>query len=82
MTATLTRETVDQKAQRLLATGCVTVVFASVVRTVAHVRGDSGIRDVEWNRDGGWSCTCPNYGDCSHRRAVRLVTTDAEAGAL
>jgi uncharacterized Zn finger protein len=77
----MTGETVDGKARRLLALGAVTVVMASVDRTVAHVRGDSGVYDVEWDRDRGWSCTCPNFGDCSHRRAVRLCTTAAKVSS-
>ena len=66
--------TATDKARRLLADGCVMVIAADEAHTVARVRGDSGIHDVNFHR-GKWSCTCPAFGECSHRIAVRLVTT-------
>lgn len=70
---TTTTETVDGKARRLLARGAVMVVSCADTHASAHVRGDHGIRDVNFVH-GGWSCTCPAFGDCSHI-AVRLCTT-------
>jgi uncharacterized Zn finger protein len=74
-TTTTTRETIDGKARRLLARGCVMVVSCDETHTYAHVRGDTGIYDVNFH-GRTWSCTCPAYGPtCSHIYAVRLVTT-------
>jgi uncharacterized Zn finger protein len=70
---TVATESVDQKAGRLLASGAVTVLVCDDSFTIAHVCGDHGVHEVNW-RYGAWSCTCPAFGDCSHRRAVRLVT--------
>ena len=76
MAPTAHHETLDDKAARLLTSGCVLVIAAIEDRIVARVRGDSGVYDVEW-RHGTWTCTCPFHGDCAHRRAVRQVTTSA-----
>lgn len=74
-------ETVDGKARRLLARGCVFVVSCNHEHVAAHVLGDSGIYDVEYGPEG-WHCTCANRGrNCSHVYAVRLVTTTTP-GAL
>jgi len=68
-----TRESVLDKARRLLAEDRVQVLFATEHRVTARVRGDGGVRDVSWDH-GTWDCTCAAYGTCSHRLAVKLVT--------
>jgi uncharacterized Zn finger protein len=65
-------ENVTEKAHRLLASDRVQIMTADENRVIARVAGDHGVYDVEWNR-GAWSCTCRNYGTCSHRVAVGLV---------
>ena len=68
------KETVTDKASRLLTEHRVYVrlVVPEVVR--AAVRGDSSVYDVDL-RQGRWSCTCPvRHGDCSHLVAVYAVT--------
>ncbi len=69
------RETLEDKGQRLLSTGAVMVLFADELHIVARVRGDAGVYDTEWSRWSGWSCTCPNLHRCSHQAAVASVTT-------
>lgn len=70
------RETVDAKARRYLIEARVRVLHcdenAGIIE--AEVRGDSRLystgRDAE-----GWYCTCAaRTRDCSHVRALRLVT--------
>lgn len=65
-------EAVIAKAKRLLASGSVTVVGRVGDEIVATVLGDAGRYEVT-RRRGGWSCTCPNRGRCSHMTAVLLV---------
>lgn len=74
-------EATTAKVRRLLADGHVHVIYADDCRTVARVRGDSGVYDVAW-LGGQWSCTCASYGPCSHAEAVRLVTTAQPVRAL
>jgi hypothetical protein len=70
------RETVDAKARRYLVEARVRVLQcdedAGVIE--AEVRGDCRIYST--GRDGeGWYCTCAaRTVDCSHVRALRLVT--------
>lgn len=69
----MTRETVGQKARRLLVAG--RLVVREVVpggRVVATVDGDTGRYDVGF-AGGEWSCTCPARTPCSHIAALRLV---------
>jgi uncharacterized Zn finger protein len=72
------------KSKRLLVGGQVQVKFASELGVTAAVRGDSGVYDVRWDRNGGrWACSCAAFGDCSHIEAVRSITvrTVAEASS-
>jgi hypothetical protein len=67
--------TTAEKPGRLLSSGCVQIIFATDELVQARVRGDSGpIWDVRWSRLDGWDCTCPAYGECTHRKAVAQVT--------
>lgn len=60
--------TIEEKAERLLLTGSVTIVAYH-----ALVKGDHGTYAVirEGNR---WRCTCPARKKCSHIEAVERVT--------
>lgn len=61
------------KALRLLAEQAVTI-RCSNRGLVAHVRGDHGEYEFVPEPDG-WACPCPyTRRDCSHLRAVELVT--------
>lgn len=75
------RETAATKAVRQLAEGRVIVAFARPGRVRATVRGDGAVHLVTF--DGGdWACSCPSrtvVANCSHARAVRLVTAPTEA---
>ena len=72
-----TRENATMKAQRLLLSGRlrVTRVDGNVIQALC--RGDSGEvyrlghdpEDVPF-----WSCSCPAKTDCSHLRALWMVT--------
>lgn len=68
------RESAFVKGRRLLTEGRVIVRLADARNIRAMVRGDSG----EWYwttyQRGGWACTCPALGRCSHLVALQLVT--------
>ncbi|MCK6480237.1 MAG: hypothetical protein L6R43_08820 [Planctomycetes bacterium] len=69
------RETVREKARRLLAEGRVTVLRATPEGLRARVRGDSGEYDSSAFRNGiGW-CSCPaqKSAPCSHLLALGLL---------
>jgi len=67
-------ESIEAKVDRLLATNSVQIKWATDGVISAAVRGDSGIYDVRWSRNQGWSCDCPCFGRCSHETAVAAVT--------
>lgn len=69
------RETVREKAGRLLLEGRVLIVSVGASGVVAHVRGESGLYVTSWAA-GLWSCSCPHIGrsDCSHVLAVKRIT--------
>ncbi len=69
----MARESVAAKAGRLLVDGRVHVVEAGRRRVLALVDGTEG-RYVVVYASGGWLCSCPHPGRCSHRAAVELVT--------
>lgn len=75
------KETAATKAVRQLAEGRVIVTHARPGRVRARVRGDGAMYLVTF--DGGdWVCSCPSRtvtANCSHARAVRLVTAPTEA---
>lgn len=70
----MTRENAASKAKRLLQEGRVMVRAANGSSVDALVRGDSASLRHVCYEFGNWSCDCAYRGDCSHIRAVRLVT--------
>ena len=69
---------VRAKAERLLAEGRVRVDLASGSTAHVSVRGDSATYVVVRGR-GGWRCTCPAWGRCSHLEAAMLVVEPKRA---
>jgi hypothetical protein len=68
------REDSQAKTRRLVSEGRVTIRRIRDDLIGADVRGDSAeVYAVTWE-PGGWSCSCPALGRCSHVRAVQLVT--------
>ena len=67
------RESVLDKAGRLLTDNRVIVRFVRPEIVRAVVRGDSSIHDVIL-AEGRWTCSCAARRDCSHLQAVQLVT--------
>ncbi len=70
----MTRQTIEEKAAHFLIDHRVFVRWATPEHVCAVVRGQSGIYDVDLH-GGRWSCSCASRRDCSHLRAVQLVTT-------
>jgi hypothetical protein len=68
----VTRETVEQKAARLLTSGRVEVRWVTPGHAVVVVQGDSGEWRLVYQR-GRWRCPCPAWVRCSHLAAVELV---------
>jgi hypothetical protein len=69
----MTRETVAQKASRLLTAGCVQVRWVTPGHALVVVEGDSGTWRVIY-RQGRWRCPCPAWVErCSHLAAAELV---------
>jgi uncharacterized Zn finger protein len=70
----MSRETLDEKAGRLLSTGSVRVLeLDGRGYGRARVDGDHGRYDVALDGNGRPRCSCPAYGRCSHAQAVALV---------
>ncbi len=69
----MARETLAEKAARLLADGRVHVVYAARHQVRALVEGSTGRYQVRYET-GAWSCSCDNPRRCSHWTAVDLVT--------
>lgn len=69
----MTRESVIEKAKRLLTEGRVTVVSAGDGFARAVVRGDGALYEVVDDARGR-HCPCAARGLCSHLRAVGMVT--------
>ncbi len=65
------------KAARLLTSGAVTIEAAGVRSMLLRVVGDSGTYEVV-RRRGGWSCSCPCYGRCSHLTAAMLLAGSSD----
>ena len=69
------RETIPEKAARLLATGAVYVQRADGAKVAATVRGDHGRYVVVFDGER-WACSCAAWKtSCSHVAAVELVAT-------
>jgi hypothetical protein len=73
----MSRESVPEKAQRLLATGRVHVRHRDEARVAAMVEGDSGRWVVVCDPEGRCVCSCPSFRSCSHVEAVRRITEAA-----
>ena len=75
------RENAEVKGRRLLAEGRL-IVLAVRPRTLdATCRGDSAEVYHLGYQAGGWFCTCPALGTCSHLVALQLVTLRPDGGA-
>lgn len=66
------RESAAVKAGRYLLDGRVVVELAQPGSFRATVRGGGQIYVVGFGR-GGWTCTCPARGLCSHLAAAHLI---------
>jgi hypothetical protein len=68
------RETIQDKAARLLLAGRVRVVEVIPGRALVQVEGDTGRWTVVYRR-GRWSCPCPAppWRRCSHLAAAELI---------
>ncbi len=66
------RETVDQKANRLLTAGRAQVRWVTPGHALVEVEGDSGAWRVIY-RQGRLRCPCPAWVRCSHLAAAELV---------
>ena len=75
----MTRETVVDKANRLLTAGAVWIETVAHDLVRARVTGDHDTYVV--TRDHrGWRCSCPaRRGHCAHLTAVRLVCEEGPA---
>lgn len=62
----------EQKAAAYLLAGRVRVDHAGPAHLDATVDGDTGRWAVTYRR-GGWTCSCPSPGRCSHLVAVSRV---------
>jgi uncharacterized Zn finger protein len=71
------RETIPEKAERLLAAGAVHVQRADGSRVAATVQGDHGRYVVVFDGER-WACSCAAWKACSHVAAVELVVTPAQ----
>lgn len=72
------RETVTEKADRLLASGRVRIMHSGCDRIVARVRGDHGTYAVVGGGELPLRCECKAaqaHMRCSHLLAVERITT-------
>jgi hypothetical protein len=69
------RETIAEKAVRLIAERRLAILLVGRGVVMARVRGDSGVTyHVGREPRRGWWCGCESRGDkCSHIAALRLV---------
>ena len=70
------RETIPEKAARLLTAGAVHIQRADGVKIAATVQGDHGRYVVVFDGER-WACSCAAWKSCSHVAAVELVVTPA-----
>lgn len=66
------RESVECKARRYLDEGRLRVLSEDVGAVTATCRGSGATYRLGCDR-GGWWCTCPARGRCSHLTALALV---------
>lgn len=74
------RESVAEKAVRLLADGCVLVERAVDGEVLALVAGDTGVYEVEVAGGVAW-CSCRATRRCAHLVALELVTGPVDGTA-
>lgn len=72
------RESAEAKGRRYLAEGRLIISVAGRDRIDATCRGSGEVYAVTYRR-GGWSCSCPALGRCSHLTALMLVTAPIAA---
>ncbi len=77
----MTREGVEAKGRRYLMEGRVVIEAVNPRQIVASVRGGGEIHQVGYQR-GGWYCTCPAKGPCSHLVALMLVCVAPSSSAM
>lgn len=72
----MSRESITEKAVRLLAAGKVTITRVQGNTIDATVTGDNDTYTVR-RRRGGWTCTCPaatHNRRCAHLHAAQLIS--------
>ena len=69
----MTRERAEAKGRRYLEEGRLIISTAGPSYVDATCRGSGDVHSVTYRR-GGWSCSCPALGRCSHLVALMLVT--------
>ncbi len=73
----MSRESAHAKARRYLAEGRLLVIEVNEDRIAALCKGDGRVYSL--GLAGDWHCDCPALSrDCSHLRALRLVTIEAQ----
>ena len=68
------REDARTKGLRYVLEGRLTVRLVNAQRIQAIVKGGGEFYDLGYER-GGWYCTCPALGRCSHLWALMAVCT-------
>jgi hypothetical protein len=78
--ASMSHETLQEKAARLLISGALDVHEVTGNRVRATCQGDSGRTwRLGWQPHGGWGCQCPSNQfrrACAHLEALRRVVAD------
>jgi hypothetical protein len=75
----MSRESLQEKASRLLLAGRLTVVSVVGESIEARIEGDHGVYRLGYARPGGWWCSCPGRQRggrgkaCAHLAALALV---------
>jgi hypothetical protein len=65
----------EHKAARILAGGRLKITSLGADGITAICLGDTADSAYEVGQDpGGWRCSCPARRECSHIRALKLVT--------
>ena len=70
----MSRETIGEKAPRLLTSGRLLVGRVDDAGLRALVAGDTGTHELSRDGDGELICSCPAVRRCSHIAALELVT--------
>ena len=67
------RENAHDKGRRYLTEGRLEIRAVTDRHISARCKGESGEIYTLAADSGGWSCSCPAVGRCSHQVALRLV---------